>query len=531
MRSFRLVFLSVLLAAAGAPVARAADPTLVSTPAGVVQGVDTGDAWEWRGVPYAAPPVGGLRWRTPQPADPWAGVLDATEFAAICSQLAFDPETETEFMDGSEDCLYLNVFAPPTAATDLPVMVHLHGGSNWGFRPYRNASAFVSKGVMVVTVGYRMGAFGFVGHPALSEEAGGSSGEYGLFDQIAALEWVRDNIAHFGGDPDNVTLFGESAGSFDATALVVSPLSQGLFHRAALQTESHWALRGPGSIEEAEELGNLMADSVACTDAPDVLACLRATPAEDLVLGLGFHDVAPWVGGDVLPDSPINLLAAQSGAIPLLIGSNREEAAFFFGPQVFGGERYLPSYYSRDTNAIAGPQAGRTVRNFYPRRDFDSDLWAAVAAFTDGVYTCPMRRLGLTSSGPVWRYLYTHSIENNEFLSRARAGHFMDELMLWHDPELFVGFGVTEYDYSAGEEGLSDAMATYWTNFAKTGDPNGTGVPTWPQFNAADEKLIVLDNSITTREDYRVEECEFFDSLPDIFAPAWVYARFWVAPH
>ncbi len=243
---------------------------------------------EWRAVPYAAPPVGDLRWRPPAPPDPWVGVRVATDFAPECLQPGIEAPVE-----GSEDCLYLNVTAPlgTTASSDLPVMVHLHGGSNFFFRPYRNADALVERGVIVVTVGYRLGVLGFLGHPELSEEGGGSSGEYGVLDQIAALHWVQDNIAGFGGDPDNVTLFGESAGSFDAVAIAASPLGQGLFARLAAQTESFWALNGTGTIADAEDMGSELAGFVGCSDAADVVGCLRAVPAEDLVLAHGPDDV------------------------------------------------------------------------------------------------------------------------------------------------------------------------------------------------------------------------------------------------
>jgi para-nitrobenzyl esterase len=199
-----------------------ADPLTVHTSAGDVQGISSGSLHEWRGVPYAAPPLGPRRWRPPAPVSPWSGVRLADTFAPQCLQLGL-----SEPVEGSEDCLYLNVFAPAEAGGSRPVMVHLHGGSNFFFHPYTNANALVERGVIVVTVGYRLGVFGFAGHPALTAEGGGSSGEYGLLDQIAALQWVQDNIAAFGGDPGNVTLFGESAGSFDAVAIAASPWAGG----------------------------------------------------------------------------------------------------------------------------------------------------------------------------------------------------------------------------------------------------------------------------------------------------------------
>ena len=511
------------------PVAQAADPLVVTTLQGSYKGVATATANEWRGIPYVAPPLGELRFRPPQPPASFAGIRDATAFAPVCLQLVSDTETI-----GSEDCIYLNVFTPPNAAagSGLPVMVHLHGGGNVGFWAYQNADAFVSKGVIVVTVEYRMGPFGFMGHPALSAEAGGSSGEYGILDQIAALEWVRDNIAAFGGDPADVTLFGESAGSFDAAALVASPLTRGLFRRAALQTEAFWPLHGAEGISDAENLGVQMASVVGCADAADVAACLRSTPAEDLVFGqipLGFFDVLPFTGGVVLPEPVLDLVASETSTVPLLIGSNAQEGAHFV-PQVYTGELYRKSWYFRDTNALAGPQAGRVVQDLYPLNDYDSPMWASVGAFSDAIYTCPIRRLGRASSGPVWRYLYTHVVVNNDFLASLRAAHFLDELYLWHDPELLAGFGAADYAYTAQEELLSFQMSTYWTNFAKTGDPNGGGLPIWPQALGLQEQVLELDETPVVLDDWHVEQCEFWDTQPLLFPLPREVGRFGLPP-
>jgi para-nitrobenzyl esterase len=509
--------ISVLGAAYLAPAAAAADPLEVAIESGVVSGIDTGVTREWRGIPYASPPVGHLRWTGPSPVEPWLGVRDASEFRPDCIQLISEIDTV-----GTEDCLYLNVFAPAGEATaaDLPVMVHLHGGSNSGFGPYRNASAFVDDGVIVVTVAYRLGVFGFVGHPDLSMEQGGASGEYGLFDQIAALEWVQRNIAAFGGDPGNVTLFGESAGSFDATALVASPRGRGLFERAALQTEAFFPFYEPGPIAVAEELGVGVADSVGCSSAADVVGCLRGRPADQLVVALGPLDVAPWMGGEILPRSPRDLIAAQDDTVPLLVGSNREEATFFF-EEAFTGAKYSRGDYVLDTGRLVAPDAARAVQSLFPVGAYDGALWAAVAAYTDGVYACPIRALALTSSGPVWRYLYSHVYDNDEFLASLRASHFLDDPIMWHDAALLEGFGAGDYEFSAAEAQLSAAMTGYWTNFAKTGDPNGAGLPEWTPFTAATRHVLEFDNSIELLDGWHDKECDFFDSAPLFIKPGW----------
>jgi para-nitrobenzyl esterase len=507
---------AIVLLLSTMPVTLGATPLVVTTASGAVRGIDTGAAHEWRGIPYAAPPVGPLRWRPPVPVTPWSGVRDATAFAPHCIQQ--DSATTTI---GSEDCLYLNVFTP-TAATSrsrLPVMVHLHGGGNSGFWPYEHASAFTGKGVIVVTLAYRLGVFGFVGHPALTIE-GGTSGEYGILDQVAALDWVQRNIVRFGGDPSNVTLFGESAGGFDATALVASPMARGLFARAAIQTESWWAFNAGGTIADAEAMGSALASTVGCAGSSDVATCLRAIPASNLVIALGPIDVSPWTGGEVLPASPKTLIAAQAKTVPLLIGSNEEEGAFFFD-QVFTGGPYGQDDYVRDTSALVAPDAGATVRRLYPIGGYDSALWASVAAFTDAVFNCPSRTLGRISRGPVFSYLYTHRYENNDFLQSLRAAHFMDDPILWHDPSLLAGFGVSDYVYSAGEDQLAVRMASYWTNFAKTGDPNGIGLPTWPAFDAQSQRAMTLDTVSGVTVGWHASECALFDSVQIFMKAGW----------
>jgi para-nitrobenzyl esterase len=505
------------------------DALVVATEHGQVRGIQATSSREWRGIPFAAPPTGDLRWRAPQPPAAWEGIRDATDFGPICSQIGFDDESEALFADGSEDCLYLNVFAPPSGGDGLPVMVHLHPGSNWFGEARRNSANFVSRGVMVVTVGYRLGVFGFIGHPALSAEAGGSSGEYGLLDQIAALEWVQANIASFGGDPSNVTLFGESAGSFDAAALVVSPLAQGLFQRAALQTTAHASLMGRSTIADAERLGSEVAADLGC-EGSDAVSCLRAIPAEDVVLAAGFNDVVPWVGGAVLPASPLDLIKAGAATMPLLIGSTREEVSGWL--QEWYGGRYLPGDYRLDTNWLLGPQAGHRVRQLYPVADYDSAMWAAITAYSDAHYTCPARRLGLASTGPVWRYLYTHTLANDPLLAQFRAAHFLDEPILWGDPDLIGG-----YTFTASDTFLSAQMADYWTNFAKYGDPNGSGLPQWPLFVSATEITLELGETLQQLSGWHVDECQFIDMAPavDLYPGSYSWppsitaqSRFWL---
>jgi para-nitrobenzyl esterase len=486
------------------PIAKSPD-LVVHTLAGDVVGIATDGANEWRGVPFAAPPVGDRRWRPPAAPQPWTGVRDATHFAAPCLQPGFDAPPS-----GREDCLYLNVFTPAmaTPTSGLAVMVHLHPGGNFFGAPYRDASAFVERDVIVVTVAYRLGVFGFVGHPLLAAEGEGSSGEYGLLDQLAALEWVQANIAAFGGDPSNVTLFGSSAGTFDTVALMVSPLGEGLIARAAVQGEYFDALTGRrAGIRSAERIGRHAAHLSGCDASPDVLACLRDIGARELVQEVGPGDVVPYTGGVVLPRSPLRLLRQGAGDVPLLVGFDREEDRFDF-PTPFP-HPYTRKDFVRDSRDLLGTALAHDVRPLYPRRAYDSRAWAFVTMKTDAQRGCPTRRLANAMNAPTWRWLYTHVYENHPGLAKARASHIFEEPFLWGD----FGFFGFDYEPTDAETLLSSRMTDYWTNFAKTGDPNGPGLPTWPQYEETTEPTLILDTEIDVEHAYHVTECELLDTL------------------
>ncbi len=490
--------------------AQAATGVTANIDSGTVSGLLTGSTKEWRGIPYAAPPVGALRWRPPAPASRWAGVRAATEFAPACIQLDF----ENGGTLGSEDCLYLNVFAPKTATSTshLAVMVHLHPGSNSTFHAYTDASAFTARNVVVVTLGYRLGVFGFAGHPALTDEGGGSSGEYGVLDQLAALRWVHHNIAAFGGDPGRVTLFGSSAGSFDTVALMASPLSTGLIARAAVQGEYRQFLTGQfNRIGDAEEIGLDVAASLGCQASVDVRACLRAKPAPEVVEAGGFIDAGPWVGGVVLPKAPIKLVA-QRTTVPLLVGFDREEDAAF-QPNPFDSP-YSKQSWIEDTNALLGPTFGALARLLYPPASYDSLLWSYITMLTDAKRGCPTVQLADTVStrAPVWRWLYTHTYEDDPVFGPFRASHVLEEPLLWQS-DVF-GFGHMQ---TPAEAVLARRMTDYWTNFAKTGNPNGAGLPTWPRYNGVTRPTLRLDDQMDVIANYHVQQCALLDAVPVLF--------------
>jgi para-nitrobenzyl esterase len=492
------------------------------TASGVISGLTHDGVVEWRGIPYAAPPVGSLRFRPPTPPATWSGVRDGSRFAPACLQpSAIAADGSVSDTEGSEDCLYLNVTAPTgaTSASHLAVMVHLHGGGNTFGKPYADASAFVARGVLVVTVAYRLGALGFVGHPGLSAEGGGTSGEYGLLDQLAALRWVHENIATFGGDPGNVTLFGLSAGSADTVAIMASPLSSGLMSKAAVQGDVYWAVTGAATIADAENIGLRMADAVGCGSSDDVAGCLRTRPASALVRAAGVLDVPPWTGGRVLPESPLRLLAQRANGIPLLVGVNREGQAGFAWPYL--ADPFLRENFVHTSELLVGPPRAAEVRSVYPESQYESSKWAYITMETDSVTGCPTRQLANTASAkaPVYRYLFTHVYKDDPQLARLKASHAFEDPFLWGNFDLFPGL-VDGYAPTPAELVLSQRMTNYWVNFAKSGDPNGPALPTWPRYDTVNEPLLTLDDKVATTTGYHVTQCALLDRItPFAFYP------------
>ena len=375
-----------VLALASWPAVGDAMADAVRTKAGVVEGAaePEGSVRAFRGIPFAAPPVGELRWREPQPAAPWPGVRKSVEFGPRCIQgRIFD---DMVFRDEpSEDCLYLNVWTPArSAAGKLPVMVWIHGG---GFQagsasePRQDGGRLARKGVVVVGINYRLGVFGFFAHPALTKESGhGASGNYGLMDQVAALRWVRDNIAAFGGDPGNVTIFGESAGSFAVSALVASPLARGLFHRAIGESGAYLGKHAldPKTLGASEETGARFAASIGAAS----LADLRAKPADEVLKSaLGFQPwFAPTVDGHVLPKNPNDIYAAgEQARVPLLAGSNADEVR---AGVVLGKERPTAKSFAEQTRSRFG-QAADALLKVYPAGSDEEALESAAALAGD----------------------------------------------------------------------------------------------------------------------------------------------------
>lgn len=492
--------------------------TVAQTASGQVQGVVEGDLVAFRGIPFAAPPTGNLRWKPPTPPTAWQGIRDASSFGNVCPQVGTSGQ-----IVGDEDCLTVNVFESKSPGnSQQPVMVYFHGGGNdvgSAHEPPLDSPPLATHGVIVVTAQYRLGLLGFFANPLLTAEGGGSSGNYALLDQIAALEWVQKNIKAFGGDPDRVTMFGESASGYDLQALLVSPRAQGLFARAAMESSNAVTGGRLTSLATLETEHAVFVSLLGCKTASDVLACLRAAPTETLVNAQGTRAFGPAIEPLVVPVDPITVLQQQGSPVPLLLGSNREESTGF-------GDHTTPlitsSAYSTAIHKqfdTFGSGVADQILALYPVSDYDTVNYALIAVHSDYKISCQTRKVALAASGsqrpPVWRFLFTHRFENNSSLNALAAFHTAELFFVFGNLQ-FVTSGNLSVNYapSAAEQAFSNQMMEYWARFATNGNPNGTGASNWPQFGATDEELLQLDEAITSFSNYHKSQCNYVADLP-----------------
>ena len=494
---------------------------LIRANGGLISGTNDGAIRIFRGIPYAAPPVGELRWRPPQPVDSWEGVMLAESFGAPCPQ----PPRPTGFggtepRPESEDCLFLNVWTG-AAHTDerRPVMVWIHGG---GFRDGAasdrayDGTALAAKGVVLVGLNYRLGPLGFLAHPELSVESPhGSSGNYGLLDQIAALGWVQRNIAAFGGDPDRVTIFGESAGASSVSALMASPLAVGLFHRAIGQ--SGGSLGAMLHLTAAEATGVAFAESLGA----DSLAGLRVLPAAEIIgryiielgrdepggdeLGRRARAFRPTVDGWVLPAEIRTVFGAgRHNDVPLIVGFNSDEMT------TLADVRQIPRSVE-EYRAWVSSRFGALADEFYqlyraPVEDLPRTYLDAQRDLSFGVEMRRWARLARAGESSVYFYYFTHAppIRNRAFY----GAHHGAEIVY-----AFSNLGRVGSEFEAAELELAETMSGYWTSFAAGANPNGAGRPLWPAYDREAEAYLEIGDVIRTGERLLNDKLDFMERV------------------
>jgi para-nitrobenzyl esterase len=499
--------ISVLVACSSstpAPPDAPSEPAVVSIETGQLRGRVEGNVVAWRGVPYAAPPVGDLRWQAPELPPSWDGVRDASSWSGTCVQIT----TSGLLAGGSEDCLYLNVWAPARASAPLPVLVFVHGG----FFLYGSSSHVISGDrlydgsylaehgpAIVVTLNYRLGAFGFF------------SGNFAIQDQLAALGWVQRNIGAFGGDPAHVMVFGESAGGSSVCQLVATPKARGLFAAAMIESGS-CGVRPASSVAA---LDAALLHGLGCDGAADPTACARQAPADRVAVAATI-DLARltdrWgsrLDGDTIPADPFTAIrAGQHNHVPLVIGNTSNEYSTLIAD-------YQNAPVTNDTDYRAQiarffPTQQSAVLAQYPSSAYPTPQQALITVLSDAFMICPARRIAraaaTSQTEPVRRYLFQHVYESGPEAALG-AGHALDL------PFEFHNLGLAGFAPSTTENALSDAIVAYWTRFAATGDPNGAAAPTWPSYSAASDPTLALDDTIAVVEGVHGAACDFWDGL------------------
>jgi para-nitrobenzyl esterase len=528
------------LAPADAPSsgARAAEkPAAARTPTaelrvdtGTIRGLVVGakkDVHVYKGIPYAAPPVGERRWKPPQPAGAWQGVRDCFEFGAACPQklpplFSSLPEMAIN-APYSEDCLYLNVWTPAERkSAKLPVLYWIHGGGyiiGAGSQPLYDGEDLARLGCIVVSVNYRLGLFGFLAHPALSQESKEKvSGNYGLLDQIEGLRWVKRNIAAFGGDPDHVTIFGESAGGMSVLCLMVAPEAKGLFHGAVAQSPAWLNMAGlrsapPGQVT-AEQAGQRFItacglDASATAEQMrrlDGKALVQATPGEpgagaSLRLRPAALKVAPVIDGHVIPDDPNVLFAAgREHAVPFIVGNTKEEMSIFVLTARMPADAAAYAKQLTDDFGALGEQLAKA----YPATDAGQIRSAVIQLLSDLAFVSETRwtaRAHAAAGHPTHRYQFSRGTKRG-FLAGLGSHHGAEIAFLFQRPALRD---------NAAEMGISHSMGQYWIQFAATGNPNGQGLPSWPAYRTDSEEMIDFADDIHVLKGHRNEQLDLVE--------------------
>lgn len=501
------------------------DPLTVQTKYGPVSGQVEKGTREFLGVPYAAPPVGDLRWRPPEAPEAWTEPFEATDFGKTCAQ---NEDLGTFAAPSkSEDCLYLNVFIPEDLDTStdakLPVMVWIYGGGLFvGESDDYDASKLVNDGnTVVVTFNYRLGTFGFFAHPSLYEN-GETITNYGILDQQFALQWVQDNIEAFGGDPDNVTIFGESAGGLSVLAHLASPDSKGLFHRGIIESGAYGLAAPQPTRDDAEALGAEFAKTVGCED--QTAACLRSVSVDDILAAGVPYRTGLSVDNTVIPGQLKSIFTSGDfNRVPLVNGANRDEYTWFvaFRGELAGEPPITAEAYPEQLATNFGEGNVEAVGAEYPLEDYDSPSLALAAALGDWRFICSARTLNqlVEPFTPVYAYEFADRTAPQSFAPVSfpyGAAHTSEIQYLF---PLYHGATGIITALNPAQEKLSNEMVAYWTNFAAAGDPNNSGLPTWPAYtpdadaNAYMTLLTPEPAAITDAAYATAHHCEFWDGI------------------
>ncbi|HET8846084.1 MAG TPA: carboxylesterase family protein [Ktedonobacteraceae bacterium] len=484
---------------------------VVKTLSGAVRGIVNNDTRQFLGIPYAAPPTGNLRWKAPQPLASWTGVRDATKFGSVCLQVG-SPLTGVpeQGVVGNEDCLFLNVYTPAVVQSHLPVMVWIHGGGfTGGTGNVYDPGVIVKKGhVIVVTINYRLSSLGYLALPGLSAETRlGSSGNYGLQDQQAALQWVRANIARFGGNAGNVTIFGESAGGASVCEQIVSPFARGLFQRAI--TESGPCANPAPTLTASSANGAAFAASLGCSGtASAVVACMRALPPATVIavatanpnrLTLTF---SPNIDGVILPQQVRGALSSgKYNHVPVIEGTNRNEDTIFVLAQISATGKAIPltaEQYQTTVQRMFGTNAPQVLAQ-YPVTSSVSPDQALANLVTDARFACPANTANTLFSAGTFTFAYEFSDPNPFQLLQVGTTPPDFELGDAHADEITYVFqgmlGGTTIPLTPAQLALSDQIIRYWTTFAATGNPNSFKTPFWPLYHARTHLVQALTSA------------------------------------
>jgi para-nitrobenzyl esterase len=468
------------------------DYVYIRTDRGVIRGQSAGEVDQFLGVPYAAPPVGDLRWKAPIPAARWRRVRDATTQGSACSQLSLTGGIPA----GSEDCLYLNIYRPNNTrpGQSRPVLFWIHGGFNkQGSGNEFDPSEMVKKtGIIVVTINYRLNVFGFLALPSLDAESDdSSSGNYGLMDQQAALRWVHANSWAFGGNPHNITIAGESAGAEDVCVNLVSPTAAGLFTGAIMQSRRCRST----THDVATQKGARVATVLGCTDPQTTAACLRSKAPADLLQAIDELQFSANVSGRLLPLEPLEALrSGQWNRAPVLLGSNHDEDRLFTIPLALATGQFPMSVQTyKHLVAVKFRKAASSVLNEYSLDDYPDPAFTYSAEITDFEFACPVSDLSQLFSMTVETRQYEFNDPNTPIPTLSEIPQDVS-LGAYHGGELQYLFKFVKQSrgLSPAQEQLSDQMIRYWANFVRTGNPNGPGLVYWPRYDPNTHQVLSL---------------------------------------